>query len=104
MTPSQSQPGQPPTQPSQQIIQVSNHLIYAIVATIFFFMPFGIIAIVYATQVNNKAQLGDLAGAQEASKKAKTWARAGVITGIVLGVAYLLLIILAGISESASTQ
>lgn len=52
---------------------VPNHLVMAILVTIFCCLPFGIVAIVYAAQVNGKLQSGDYAGAQEASKKAKTF-------------------------------
>ncbi len=35
------------------------------------FWPTGIVAVVYASQVGNKLALGDIAGAQESSRKAK---------------------------------
>ena len=37
------------------------------------FWPTGIVAIVYATKVGNLLPLGDVPGAQEASRKAKMW-------------------------------
>jgi hypothetical protein len=49
---------------------VPNHLVWAILATVFCCLPSGIAAIVYAAQVNGKLQVGDIAGAQAASKNA----------------------------------
>ncbi len=55
------------------IIRVPNYLVFAVLATVFCCLPTGIVAIVYAAQVNGKLQAGDLAGAQKASKSAKIW-------------------------------
>lgn len=52
---------------------VANHLVYAILVTIFCCWPFGIPAIVFAAQVNGKLGAGDYAGAVESSKKAAMW-------------------------------
>jgi hypothetical protein len=52
---------------------VQNYLVFAILATVLCCLPAGIPAIVYAAQVNNKLQMGDLAGAQAASNNAKLW-------------------------------
>jgi len=52
---------------------VPNYLVQAILVTLFCCMPFGIVAIVFAAQVNTKLQIGDYAGALNASKNAKTW-------------------------------
>lgn len=53
---------------------VSNNLIWAILSTLFCCLPLGIVSIVYAAKVDGLAAAGDLAGAQEAADKAKTWA------------------------------
>ena len=53
---------------------VPNHLVWAILVTLFCCVPFGIVSIVYASQVNGKLSMGDIEGAQEASGKAKMWA------------------------------
>ena len=52
---------------------VANHLVFAILVTIFCCWPFGIPAIVFAAQVNGKLGAGDYAGAVESSKKAAMW-------------------------------
>ena len=50
---------------------VQNYLIPAILVTIFCCLPLGVVSIIFATQVNSKVASGDIAGAMEASKKAK---------------------------------
>lgn len=50
---------------------VPNYLVQSILVTLLCCLPFGIAAIVYAAQVNGKAQAGDIAGAMESSRKAK---------------------------------
>jgi hypothetical protein len=52
---------------------IPNYLAQAILVTLFCCLPFGIISIVYAAQVNGKLSAGDIAGAREASDKAKMW-------------------------------
>ena len=53
---------------------VPNHLVWAIAATIFCCLPAGVIAIVYAAQVNGMLDAGDYIGARRASRNAKIWA------------------------------
>ena len=54
--------------------EIPNYLPQAILVTIFCCLPFGIVSIVYAAQVNGKVAAGDIDGARDASEKAKTWA------------------------------
>lgn len=65
---------------------VPSYLAQAILVTIFCCLPFGIVAIVYAAQVNGKLAAGDIGGAWQASTNAKTWAWVsfGVGLGFVL--------------------
>jgi uncharacterized membrane protein YvbJ len=63
---------------------VSNYLVQSILVTMCCCLPFGIVALVYAAQVNGKIAVGDIAGAQEASRKAKIWSTVGFIAGILL--------------------
>jgi|WetSurMetagenome_2_1015567.scaffolds.fasta_scaffold410443_1 hypothetical protein len=60
-----------------------NYLVWAILTTIFCCLPFGIVSIIFAAQVNSKWQMGDILGAQQASKNAKTWAWVSAGIGIV---------------------
>ena len=52
---------------------VPNYLVQAILVTVFCCLPFGIVAIVYAAQVNGKLASGDYTGAVNTSRTAKTW-------------------------------
>ena len=61
---------------------VSNHLVPAILVTVFCCLPAGIAAIVFAAQVNGKLQRGDLAGARRSSQNAKTWCLVSLGFGI----------------------
>lgn len=74
---------------------VPNYLIPAIIS-IFCCMPLGIVAVIFATQVNGKVQAGDLAGAADASKKAKLFSFIAIglgLLGILLYVIWVVLIV-----------
>src|ERR1044071_2155229 len=60
-------------QPPQQGPVVESYLVPSILVTVLCCLPFGIPAIIYAAQVQEKLQRGDIAGAQQSSKNAKTW-------------------------------
>lgn len=64
--------------------QVPNHLVWAILSTLFCCLPLGIASIVYSTQVNKKLAQWDHAGAVAASKKAKNFAIASAVTSLVV--------------------
>ena len=64
---------------------VPNHLVSAILATIFCCLPTGIVAIAYAAQVNGKLIYGDYSGAKSASDSARTWAIVSMAMGPVAG-------------------
>ena len=70
--------------------QVPNYLVPAILTTVFCCLPFGIVSIVYAAQVNGKVAAGDRAGALELSRKARTWTWVSFGTGLVLILGYLI--------------
>jgi hypothetical protein len=72
---------------------VPNYLVPAIVS-IFCCWPLGIVAIIFAAQVNGKVAAGDIAGAVDASKKAKLFSFIAIGIGVVVGIIYLLLTIL----------
>jgi len=77
--------------------QVPNHLVWAILTTLFCCLPAGIVSIVYAAQVNGKLASGDIAGAQESSNNAKKWAMWSAIIGVVAIVLYIILVVVMGI-------
>jgi len=75
---------------------VESYLIPSILVTVLCCLPFGIPAIVFAAQVQEKLNRGDIAGAQHASKNAKTWCIVAAAVPLVFGVLYVLLMIVIG--------
>ena len=76
--------------------QIPNHLVWAILATLFCCLPGGIVSIVYAAQVNGKIAAGDLAGARDSSEKAMKWAMWSAIAGVIVAVLYVVLVMAMG--------
>ncbi len=72
----------PPHSPSAVV--VPNHLVWAILTTLFCCLPMGVVSIVYASQVDGRRAAGDLAGAYESSRKAAGWALASALAVPVL--------------------
>ncbi len=70
---------------------IPNHLVWAILTTLFCCLPLGIVSIVYASQVDGKRAVGDLAGARQASQNAKTWAIWAAVAGPLLLLAWFML-------------
>jgi hypothetical protein len=70
---------------------VKNYLLQSILVTICCCLPLGIVAIIFSAQVNSKLAAGDIAGAQEASSRAKMCVWIAVILGLVGMVAGLLI-------------
>jgi Interferon-induced transmembrane protein len=62
-----------------------NYLVQAILTTLFCCLPFGIVSIVFAAQVNSKFSAGDVAGAVNASSRAKLWAWLSFGFGLAVG-------------------
>lgn len=75
---------------------IPNHLVWAILSTLFCCLPLGIVSIVYASQVDGKRAAGDIAGAREASGKAKLWALLSAGLMLVPVVLYLLFVLVLG--------
>ena len=80
-----------------------NNLVWAILTTLFCCLPFGIVSIVYAAQVNGKWAAGDAQGARESSDKAKKWAIWAAVSGVVIGVLYAILVIAVGVGSTNNT-
>lgn len=70
---------------------IPNYLWQSIAVTLCCCMPFGIVALVFAAQVNAKLAAGDVAGAQLSSRKARTWTIVALVSGLVTGAAAALL-------------
>lgn len=82
-----------PSQPAQ----VPNYLVQAILTTLFCCLPTGIVAIVFASQVNNRLAAGDYPGALDSSRKAKTWSWVSFGLGIAGVLLWLLLVVFLGV-------
>lgn len=63
---------------------IPNYLVQSVLVTFCCCLPFGIVAIVYAAQVNAKLASSDIAGAREASQKAKIWSWVAFGSGLVV--------------------
>ncbi len=79
---------------------ISNYLVPAILVTLFCCLPFGIVSIVYAAQVNSKEQGGDYQGALQASRLAKRWVWASFWSGMVIFLFYVGIMVTAAILGS----
>jgi Interferon-induced transmembrane protein len=66
-----------------QVAPPPNYLVWAILSTIFCFLPLGIVSIVFSAQVNSKWATGDVAGAQRASELAKKLTIWTVVVGVI---------------------
>ena len=62
---------------------VPNYLVQAILCTLFCCLPFGVVAIVFAAQVNGKLAAGDYRGARVTSDSARTWCWVSFGLGVV---------------------
>ena len=78
-----------PPPPTGTTTSVPNYLVPAIISAVCCF-PLGIISIIFAAQVNGKVTSGDMAGALDASKKAKLFSIIFIALGVVLWGCYFL--------------
>src|ERR1700704_193929 len=74
---------------------VPNYLVPAIIS-IFCCWPLGIVAIIFAAQVNGKVASGDIAGATDSSKKAKMFSFIAIGLGAFLILCYVIFIVFVG--------
>jgi hypothetical protein len=64
-------------------VNIPSYLAPAIMSTVCCCLPFGIVAIVYAAQVNGKISGGDYEGARRSSDSAKMWCWVAFGVGLV---------------------
>lgn len=83
---------------------IPNHLVEAILVTLFCCLPLGIPAIVFASQVNGKIQSGDIEGAKQSSANAKMWMWISFGVGLVGMIIYFAFVILAAMSGIDGAQ
>ncbi len=80
----------------------SSYLVWAILATLFCCLPFGIVSIVFAAQVNSKWTAGDFQGAMDYSSKARTWTIVSAVLGVI-GIIIIVIIRASAANNGVST-
>jgi hypothetical protein len=75
---------------------VPNFLVPAIIS-LFCCTPLGIVAVIFAAQVNGKVAAGDIAGAQDSAKKAKMFSYISIGLGLLLIICYVLFFLIMGV-------
>ena len=73
---------------------VPTYLAWSIIALLLCFWPTGVVAVVYASQVNGKLAVGDYEGALDSSHRARLWCR--ISLGVQLACLALVLVLLVG--------
>ena len=71
-----------------------NHLVWAILSTIFCCLPFGVVSIVYAAQVESLYLQGRYEEALDKSKKALKWAIASAGAAVAVWMIYALILLI----------
>ncbi len=79
-----------------------NNLVLAIVTTICCCLPFGIVAIIKAANVNSLYMAGQYDLAVASAAEAKKWALIGIAIGVVINLASMAFYLLVGLSGIAS--
>ena len=89
------------------VATIPNYLVQSIIVTLCCCLPLGVVAIIFSAQVNSKLAAGDIAGAQEASSKAKLFAWLGFGIGLVVIIIWFAIsgmATLQGLREAQATQ
>jgi len=74
-----------------------NWLVEAILVTLLCCLPFGVVGIIFAAQVNTKQQAGDMEGAEKSRREAAKWTKLGFWIGLGVIILYVLFVFVLGI-------
>ena len=81
---------------------VPNYLVPAIIS-IFCCLPLGVVAVIFAAQVNGKVAAGDTSGALDSAKKAKMFSFIAIGLGLAGILCYVLIWVILGVGMVAGT-
>lgn len=81
---------------------VKNYMVYAILCTVFLFLPTGVAAIYFAAKVTPAERAGNILEALEASGKAKLFCQISLLVGAVLWPVFIMTVVAAGGDPSGS--
>lgn len=73
-------------------------LVESILATLFCCIPFGIVGLIYSTQISSYFNHGNYAAAEEASRNAGKWTKIAFFTGIAIYLLYFIFYAMIGVS------
>lgn len=76
-------------------VRVPSHLVKAILSTCLCFVPLGIVAIVFASQVSVRLEYGDQAGAVKASRQASFYGNLSIWLGVFSYIMMIVMVVLA---------
>ena len=83
---------------------VPNHMVGAILTTLFCCLVGGIVSIVYASKVNTKLAQGDIEGAKAASRTAKGWIIANIlVVPIIALISFLMAAVFPAVSSAMTS-
>ena len=85
------------TDENQNVSCPNNHLVFAILTTIFCCLPLGIVSIVMAAKVDSTWASGDHDAAISYSKKANTWAWISATSGLIVMAFYVICFVILGL-------
>lgn len=88
------------TQPEP--VKPDNFLPWAILSTILCCLPFGIVAIVYSTQVDSYWFSGNYEAARRSARRARTWTWVSVGVSVGCWLLYLLFVVVLGLLSYSS--
>ena len=78
-----------------------NHLVMAVLVTVFCCLPFGVVALIYSSKVDDLWYRGLYEEAWEYSSKAQRWITISFLTPIVVPMLYALFFMVLGVGMSA---